>query len=146
MIVMRRTLLKNSLTSTSSYLIQSLHTLFDTCRHWIFPMSSHSAYSLKLHIHHHLLNVLWCTTSLIWQKKNDIASHFLCAWILFQNCPQTTGLRELTLGIYQIKLTKSYTKEHLKDGGEYEVLVNKPRLLVLSGFRFLFNITRTNDR
>jgi len=43
-----------------------------------------------------------------------------------QNFPQTTGLRELTLGIYQIKLTKSYTKEHLKDGGEYEVLVNKP--------------------
>jgi hypothetical protein len=50
----------------------------------------------------------------------------LCAWILFQNCPQTTGLRELTLGIYQIKLTKSYTIEHLKDGGEYELLVNKP--------------------
>lgn len=28
-------------------------------------MSSHSAYSLKLHIHHHLLNILWCMTSLI---------------------------------------------------------------------------------
>jgi hypothetical protein len=35
-------------------------------------------------------------------------------------------LRELTLGIYQIKLRKTYTKEHLKDGGEYGVLVNKP--------------------
>jgi hypothetical protein len=31
---------------------------------------------------------------------------------------QEDGLRELTLGKYQIKLTKSYTKEHLKDGGE----------------------------
>ena len=44
----------------------------------------------------------------------------------FSNFPQTTGLPELTLSIYQIKLTKTYTKEHLKDGGEYEVLVNKP--------------------
>ena len=60
------------------------------------------------------------------KKKPDIASHLLCAWILFQNCPQTTRLGELTLGIFQVKLTKSYTKEHLKDGGEYDVLVNKP--------------------
>ena len=52
----------------------------------------------------------------------------LCARIVFQTFPklQEDGLRELTLCIYQIKLTKSYTKEHLKDGGEYEVLVNKP--------------------
>jgi hypothetical protein len=46
--------------------------------------------------------------------------------IFFSNFPQTTGLRELALDIYQIKLTKTYTKEHLKDGGEYGVLVNKP--------------------
>ena len=51
---------------------------------------------------------------------------FALSLIFFQNFPQTTGLRELTLGIYQIKLTKTYTKEHLKDGGEYDVLVNKP--------------------
>jgi hypothetical protein len=48
--------------------------------------------------------------------------------LFFETFPklQEDGLRELTLGIYQIKLTKTYTKEHLKDGGEYEVLVNKP--------------------
>ena len=59
----------------------------------------------------------------------DIASHLLCAWIFFETFHklQEDGLRELTLGIYQIKLTKSHTKEHLKDGGEYEVLVNKPK-------------------
>ena len=46
--------------------------------------------------------------------------------LFFKTFPklQEDGLRELTLGIYQIKLTHS--KEHLKDGGEYEVLVNKP--------------------
>jgi hypothetical protein len=48
--------------------------------------------------------------------------------LFFKTCPKLheDGLRELTLGIYQIKLTKSYTKEHLTDGGEYELLVNKP--------------------
>ena len=48
--------------------------------------------------------------------------------LFFKTFPklQEDGLRELTIGIYQIKLTKSYTKEHLKDGGEYGVLVNKP--------------------
>ena len=48
--------------------------------------------------------------------------------LFFKTFPklQEDGLRELTLGIYQIKLTKSYTKEHLKDVVEYEVLVNKP--------------------
>ena len=59
------------------------------------------------------------------KKPPEIASHLLCAWFFFQNFPQTTGLGELTLGIYQIKLRKTHTKEHLKDGGEYGILVNK---------------------
>ena len=61
------------------------------------------------------------------KNPGDIASHLLCARNVFFKTflkLQEDGLCELTLGIYQIKLTHS--KEHLKDGGEYEVLVNKP--------------------
>lgn len=32
-------------------------------------------------------------------------------------------LRNLTLGVYQLKLAKSYTEEHLNPDGEYEVLI-----------------------
>jgi hypothetical protein len=32
-------------------------------------------------------------------------------------------LRTLTLGIYQVKQAENYTREHLKDGGSYEVMV-----------------------
>jgi len=64
-----------------------------------------------------------------WQKKTPTLLRICSArQFFFKTFPklQEDGLRELTLGIYQIKLTKSYTKEHLKDGGEYEVLVNRP--------------------
>ena len=34
------------------------------------------------------------------------------------------SLRDITLGVYQLKLAKSYTQEHLDDDGSYEILIN----------------------
>ena len=31
---------------------------------------------------------------------------------------------ELTLGVYQLKLAKSYTQEHLNENGEYDIFVS----------------------
>ena len=40
--------------------------------------------------------------------------------------PQYTeeDIRELTLGVYQLKLAKSYTQEHLNENGEYDIFVS----------------------
>lgn len=40
-------------------------------------------------------------------------------------------LRDLTMGVYQIRQAKSYTKEHQTDDGKYEILVNKEQEGVL---------------
>ncbi|XP_062619706.1 uncharacterized protein LOC134281247 [Saccostrea cucullata] len=34
-------------------------------------------------------------------------------------------IRQLTLGVYQVKMAKAYTQEHLQDDGTYEILVNE---------------------
>lgn len=34
-------------------------------------------------------------------------------------------LRSLTLGVYQLKLAKSYTHEHMKEDGKYDLLVHR---------------------
>ena len=34
-------------------------------------------------------------------------------------------LRELTIGVYQLKQAKSYTNEHLDDNGEYEIHIHR---------------------
>lgn len=36
-----------------------------------------------------------------------------------------TELRDLTMGVYQIRQAKSYSKEHQSDAGKYEIMVNK---------------------
>lgn len=36
-----------------------------------------------------------------------------------------TELRDLTMGVYQIRQAKSYSKEHQTDAGKYEIMVNK---------------------
>lgn len=36
-------------------------------------------------------------------------------------------LTELTLGCYQIKQARSYTEEHLKDDGSYELFLYRPK-------------------
>jgi hypothetical protein len=38
---------------------------------------------------------------------------------------QEDDLRQLTLGVYQLKLAKSYSVEHLNTDGSYEMFVNK---------------------
>ena len=40
-------------------------------------------------------------------------------------------LRDLTMGVYQIRQAKSYTKEHQTDDGKYEILINKEQEGVL---------------
>jgi hypothetical protein len=69
-------------------------------------MSSHSVYSIKLHIHHHLLNVLKQHNHLkeridhqgLDKKKRQKLLRICSALDFFSsNFPQTTGLRELTL-------------------------------------------------
>ena len=44
-----------------------------------------------------------------------------------QNFPKLSEdeLRDLTLGVYQIKQAKSYTQEHLNTDGKYEFSINK---------------------
>ena len=34
-------------------------------------------------------------------------------------------LRDLTMGVYQIRQAKSYSKEHQTDAGKYQIFVNK---------------------
>ena len=34
------------------------------------------------------------------------------------------SLRDITLGVYQLKLPKSYTQEHLDEDGNYEIMIN----------------------
>ena len=41
-------------------------------------------------------------------------------------------IRALTLGVYQVKLAKSYTREHLKEDGTYEIKVCKQQQDLLS--------------
>ena len=36
-----------------------------------------------------------------------------------------TELRDLTMGVYQIRQAKSYTKEHQTESGKYEMFVNR---------------------
>ncbi|XP_033730151.1 uncharacterized protein LOC117319467 [Pecten maximus] len=61
----------------------------------------------------------------IWAKIDESAS---------LNFPVLTeeDLRNLTLGVYQIKLARGYTKEHLNDTGGYEVFVCKVESNIIS--------------
>jgi hypothetical protein len=41
-------------------------------------------------------------------------------------------IRELTLGVYQVKLARSYTQEHRRSDGSYDILVNSEVPSILS--------------
>lgn len=41
-------------------------------------------------------------------------------------------IRELTLGVYQVKLARSYTQEHCSHDGSYDILVNSDVPMILS--------------
>ena len=53
-----------------------------------------------------------------WQKINEPG--------IVANFPSMTEeeLRNITLGVYQLKLAKSYTSEHIDDEGNYSFMVN----------------------
>ena len=51
-----------------------------------------------------------------WKVINDVSLSFPCL--------DEEDLRNITLGVYQLKLAKSYSEEHLNPEGEYQVFVS----------------------
>ena len=60
----------------------------------------------------------WDKKRVIWKKIDDEK---------LENFPEMTEdeLRDLTMGIYQLKQAKSYTDEHFDDNGSYEIMAHK---------------------
>lgn len=61
---------------------------------------------------------MWDKKRTIWQNIDDSE---------MPDFPQLneSELRDLTMGVYQIRQAKSYTKEHQTDEGKYEIMVHK---------------------
>ena len=66
----------------------------------------------------------WDIKREIWKMINDTK---------LDNFPEKTGdeLRDLTMGIYQLKQAKSYTDEHFDENGSYEIMAHKKEDSVL---------------
>ena len=48
-------------------------------------------------------------------------------------------LRDLTMGVHQIRQAKGYSKKHQTDAGKYQIIVNKEQYGVLKGQIFSGN-------
>ncbi|CAC5410717.1 unnamed protein product [Mytilus coruscus] len=53
-------------------------------------------------------------------------------------------LRNITLGVYQLKLAKSYNKEHQNENGQYDILINKQDSNLLMAKIQSRHVTRKN--
>lgn len=60
----------------------------------------------------------WDKKRVIWEKVQDAD---------IENFPELTEneLRDLTMGIYQLKQAQSYTDEHFDENGQYEIMTHK---------------------